>query len=65
VLSCYECLINRDPVEEETYTVLMTADAANNIPATTISWTNMPPVQRRRGAENVIRKGFIIVSSMS
>jgi hypothetical protein len=50
-------LYYRDPVEEETFTVLMTADVMNNIPPTTISWTNKPPVNRRRGAENVIRKG--------
>jgi hypothetical protein len=46
------------PEEEETFYVPITADRERGIPASSITWTNMPhPDRHRRGPENVIFKG--------
>jgi hypothetical protein len=47
----------RDPEEEEFFTVQMTNDPVNNIPASSITWTTKPPAQGKRGAQNVVYKG--------
>jgi hypothetical protein len=42
------------PDKEVLYVVPMTADHANNEPASEVTWTNMPPLQTtRRAAEDV------------
>ena len=45
------------PEVEERVTVHMTADKDNNIPASDITYTNIPPRRRAGGAENIMKKG--------
>jgi hypothetical protein len=47
-----------DPTEEIIYHVPITADREKDIPATSITWTNIPPdARKQRGPENVIHSG--------
>jgi hypothetical protein len=52
-------LCPRLPTEEQTFTVPMTAYKEYNEPASSITWTNIPPPQQqKRGPENVQRAGY-------
>jgi transposase len=48
----------RDPVVEELFDVLITADRTRNIPSSNIRWTNKPPRRARTFAENVADPGI-------
>jgi hypothetical protein len=45
------------PEVEDFVTVQITADRENNIPASSITYTNIPPQRRGGGAEDVLKKG--------
>jgi hypothetical protein len=45
------------PEVEDFVTVKITADRENNIPASSITYTNIPPQRRGGGAEDVLKKG--------
>ena len=45
------------PEVEDFVTVQITADRENNIPASSITYTTIPPQRRGGGAEDVLKKG--------
>jgi hypothetical protein len=54
VIFCFSVPV---PEDEDFVTVKITADRENNIPASSITYTNIPPQRRGGGAEDVLKKG--------